>query len=83
MPSRYSPSRQFTEPINAHSVVPLAFLLGLSSKSDPELDCSCAAFRLTPRFEGDDTGVTAFTALLMVFTILRVRAGIFRSLESG
>lgn len=64
-------------------LVPLVLLEGLSSKSDPELDCSCAAFRLTPRFEGDGACVTAFTASLTVFTILRVLAGIFRSLESG
>jgi hypothetical protein len=64
-------------------LVALVFLEGLSSKSDPELDCSCAAFRLTPRFEGDGAGLTAFTALLTVSTTLRVRGGIFRSLESG
>jgi len=76
----------FTSPflgLEGPFLVTLVFLEGLSSKSDPELDCSCAAFRLTPRFEGDGACITAFTALSMVFTILRVRAGIFRSLESG
>jgi len=51
----------------------LGLFVGLSSNSDSEPDCPGDAFRLTPRFEGEEAD---FTAFLAVSVSLRALGGI-------